>query len=83
LYRKGRLREAAHRYQYALKKFPNEDQAEHNKAFKQLHINFLLNYSRCKRKLNVCASTPTPTPSNCGSFRKPKTPWIWPTTSSP
>ncbi|XP_068912891.1 protein TANC2 isoform X5 [Tenebrio molitor] len=52
LYRKGRLREAAHRYQYALKKFPNEDQAEHNKAFKQLHINFLLNYSRCKRKLN-------------------------------
>ncbi|KYB28479.1 Protein TANC2-like Protein [Tribolium castaneum] len=52
LYRKGRLREAAHRYQYALKKFPTEDQAEHNKAFRQLHMNFLLNYSRCKRKLN-------------------------------
>lgn len=53
LYRKSRLREAAHRYQYALKKFPTENQGEHNKAFHQLKINFLLNYSRCKRKLNV------------------------------
>ncbi|CAH2009763.1 unnamed protein product [Acanthoscelides obtectus] len=52
LYRKSRLREAAHRYQYALKKFPTEDQGEHNKAFHQLKINFLLNFSRCKRKLN-------------------------------
>ncbi|XP_060525151.1 protein TANC2 isoform X2 [Cylas formicarius] len=52
LYRKSRLREAAHRYQYALKKFPNDDQDEHNQAFHQLQINFLLNYSRCKRKLN-------------------------------
>lgn len=52
LYRKSRLREAAHRYQYALKKFPSDDQGEHNQAFHQLQINFLLNYSRCKRKLN-------------------------------
>ncbi|XP_018576381.1 protein TANC2 isoform X2 [Anoplophora glabripennis] len=52
LYRKSRLREAAHRYQYALKKFPTDDQGEHNKAFHQLQINFLLNFSRCKRKLN-------------------------------
>ncbi|CAH1131521.1 unnamed protein product [Ceutorhynchus assimilis] len=52
LYRKSRLREAAHRYQYALKKFPNDDQGEHNQAFHQLQINFLLNFSRCKRKLN-------------------------------
>ncbi|XP_071055582.1 protein TANC2 isoform X2 [Onthophagus taurus] len=52
LYRKSRLREAAHRYQYALKKFPVDDQGEHNTAFHQLRINFLLNYSRCKRKLN-------------------------------
>ncbi|XP_074025599.1 zinc-RING finger and ankyrin repeat domain-containing protein rolling pebbles isoform X3 [Leptinotarsa decemlineata] len=52
LYRKSRLREAAHRYQYALKKFPVDDQAEHNKTFLQLKINFFLNYSRCKRKLN-------------------------------
>ncbi|XP_028135777.1 protein TANC2 isoform X4 [Diabrotica virgifera virgifera] len=51
LYRKSRLKEAAHRYQYALKKFPTEDQDEHNKTFKQLKINFLLNFSRCKRKL--------------------------------
>lgn len=53
LYRKSRLREAAHRYQYALKKFPATDQGEHNNAFYQLKINFLLNFSRCKRKLNV------------------------------
>ncbi|KRT83725.1 Ankyrin repeat-containing protein, partial [Oryctes borbonicus] len=52
LYRKSRLREAAHRYQYALKKFPSDDQGEHNTAFHQLRINFLLNHSRCKRKLN-------------------------------
>ncbi|XP_019865563.2 protein TANC2-like isoform X2 [Aethina tumida] len=52
LYRKSRLREAAHRYQYALKKFPTDDQGEHNKPFHQLQVNFLLNYSRCKRKLN-------------------------------
>ncbi|CAH1182734.1 unnamed protein product [Phyllotreta striolata] len=51
LYRKSRLKEAAHRYQYALKKFPTEDQGEHNKPFRQLKINFLLNFSRCKRKL--------------------------------
>ncbi|CAH1104284.1 unnamed protein product [Psylliodes chrysocephalus] len=51
LYRKSRLKEAAHRYQYALKKFPVEDQGEHNKPFRQLKINFLLNFSRCKRKL--------------------------------
>lgn len=53
LYRKSRLKEAAHRYQYALKKFPVEDQGEHNKPFRQLKINFLLNFSRCKRKLGV------------------------------
>lgn len=53
LYRKSRLREAAHRYQYALKKFPPEEQGEHKTAFHQLKINFLLNQSRCKRKMNV------------------------------
>ncbi|XP_018334493.1 protein TANC2 isoform X3 [Agrilus planipennis] len=52
LYRKSRLREAAHRYQYALKKIPLDDQGEHNKSFHQLKINFLLNHSRCKRKMN-------------------------------
>lgn len=53
LYRKSRLKEAAHRYQYALKKFPNEDYGEHSNTFNQLKINFLLNQSRCKRKMNV------------------------------
>ncbi|XP_017783609.1 PREDICTED: protein TANC2 isoform X2 [Nicrophorus vespilloides] len=51
LYRKSRLKEAAHRYQYALKKFPSEDLTINNIKFKQLKINFLLNHSRCKRKL--------------------------------
>lgn len=53
LYRKSRLKEAAHRYQYALKKFPTEDLGEHTATFEQLHINFLLNQSRCKRKMGV------------------------------
>lgn len=55
LYRKSRLKEAAHRYQYALKKFPTDDSAggEHAGTFHQLKINFLLNQSRCKRKMNV------------------------------
>ncbi|XP_044761328.1 protein TANC2 isoform X3 [Coccinella septempunctata] len=52
LYRKNRLREAAHRYQYALKKFPPDEQGGNTQAFNQLRINFLLNYSRCRRKLN-------------------------------
>ncbi|XP_021931745.1 protein TANC2 isoform X1 [Zootermopsis nevadensis] len=54
LYRKSRLKEAAHRYQYALKKFPTEDLGEHTATFEQLHINFLLNQSRCKRKMGDC-----------------------------
>jgi hypothetical protein len=53
LYRKNRLKEAAHRYQYALKKFPAEELGEHAATFKQLRVNFLLNQSRCKRKMNV------------------------------
>ncbi|XP_063220744.1 protein TANC2 [Bacillus rossius redtenbacheri] len=52
LYRKSRLKEAAHRYHYALKKFPGEDLGEHQTTFDQLRINFLLNQSRCKRKMN-------------------------------
>jgi hypothetical protein len=53
LYRKSRLKEAAHRYQYALKKLPTEDLGEHAATFEQLRINFLLNQSRCKRKMSV------------------------------
>uniref|UniRef100_A0A1B6I3A2 RING-type domain-containing protein n=2 Tax=Homalodisca liturata TaxID=320908 RepID=A0A1B6I3A2_9HEMI len=50
LYRKGRLKEAAHRYNYALNKFPPVETLD--ATFHQLRINFLLNNSRCKRKLN-------------------------------
>ncbi|VVC35400.1 Hypothetical protein CINCED_3A011918 [Cinara cedri] len=50
LYRKGRLKEAAYRYTYALNKFPPENELD--STFKQLQINFYLNTSRCKRKLN-------------------------------
>ncbi|XP_054264581.1 protein TANC2 isoform X4 [Macrosteles quadrilineatus] len=50
LYRKGRLKEAAHRYSYALNKFPPPETLD--TTFSQLRINFLLNNSRCKRKLN-------------------------------
>ncbi|XP_026815658.1 protein TANC2 isoform X3 [Rhopalosiphum maidis] len=50
LYRKGRLKEAAYRYTYALNKFPPEHELD--STFRQLQINFYLNTSRCKRKLN-------------------------------
>ncbi|XP_038214143.1 protein TANC2 isoform X3 [Zerene cesonia] len=65
LYRKNRPSEAAHRYQYALKKInplisdeglttPGSQPVphEHVAAFVQLKTNLLLNLSRCKRKLN-------------------------------
>ncbi|XP_073955554.1 zinc-RING finger and ankyrin repeat domain-containing protein rolling pebbles isoform X2 [Choristoneura fumiferana] len=64
LYRKNRPSEAAHRYQYALKKVNPliSDEGlttpatpvphEHISAFVQLKTNLLLNLSRCKRKLN-------------------------------
>ncbi|XP_055699268.1 protein TANC2 isoform X1 [Phlebotomus papatasi] len=54
LYRKNRLQEASHRYQYALKKFPL-DNSEHSSTFNQLKVNFLLNHSRCNRKMNNIA----------------------------
>ncbi|XP_046487873.1 protein TANC2 isoform X1 [Neodiprion pinetum] len=64
LYRKGRLKEASHRYGYALRKFPTPPSQEqdhdrdqdhlllHLPTFTQLRLNFLLNLSRCKRKMN-------------------------------
>ncbi|XP_069119870.1 protein TANC2-like isoform X1 [Argopecten irradians] len=52
LYKKSRIRDAAQRYQYALKKFPREDIREDFNTFKDLKLNLLLNLSRCKRKLN-------------------------------
>lgn len=54
LYRKNRLQEAAHRYQYALRKLPEPSSfGEYSGTFSQLKVNFLLNHSRCKRKMNV------------------------------
>lgn len=66
LYRKNRLKEASHRYAYALRKFPASPEEdcqgqEHGhimlqlQTFAQLRLNFLLNLSRCKRKMNECA----------------------------
>lgn len=57
LYRKNRLQEAAHRYQYALRKIPSHTTCgEFSSTFLQLKVNFLLNHSRCKRKMNVRVS---------------------------
>ncbi|XP_071101400.1 protein TANC1-like isoform X2 [Haliotis cracherodii] len=52
LYKKNRIKEAAQRYQYALKKFPREGLGEEARTFKDLKLNFLLNLSRSKRKMN-------------------------------
>jgi len=55
---KNRIREAAYRYQYALKKLPGagrENGIEHVAAdvYTELQVNLMLNLSRCKRKQNV------------------------------
>jgi ankyrin repeat protein len=57
LYKKNRIRDAAYRYQYALKKLPAADltddfldQSDHG-TFTELRVNLALNLSRCKRKL--------------------------------
>ncbi|BFZ22422.1 hypothetical protein BsWGS_25461 [Bradybaena similaris] len=52
LYKKNRVKEASQRYQYALKKFPKETSQDEAQTFRELKLNFLLNLSRCKRKLN-------------------------------
>ncbi|XP_052091022.1 protein TANC2-like [Mytilus californianus] len=52
LYKKNRIKEAAQRYQYALKKFPQGGECDDTKTFKELRLNLLLNLSRCKRKVN-------------------------------
>ncbi|XP_072759308.1 protein TANC2 isoform X4 [Anoplolepis gracilipes] len=65
LYRKNRLKEASHRYAYALRKFPASPEEDCQgqeqghmmlqlQTFTQLRLNFLLNLSRCKRKMNEC-----------------------------
>ncbi|XP_041372290.1 protein TANC1-like isoform X2 [Gigantopelta aegis] len=52
LYKKNRVKDSAQRYQYALKKFPREGLGDEARTFNDLKLNFLLNLSRCKRKLN-------------------------------
>nr|XP_006813233.1 PREDICTED: protein TANC2-like [Saccoglossus kowalevskii] len=52
LYKKGKYREACHKYQYALKKFPTEGFGEEIRTFKELKTNLFLNVSRCRRKMN-------------------------------
>ncbi|KAM9306007.1 protein TANC1 [Gastrophryne carolinensis] len=52
LYRKGKMKEAAQRYQYALRKFPREGVGEEMKAFNELRVSLYLNMSRCRRKTN-------------------------------
>uniref|UniRef100_A0A674GP59 Tetratricopeptide repeat, ankyrin repeat and coiled-coil containing 1 n=1 Tax=Taeniopygia guttata TaxID=59729 RepID=A0A674GP59_TAEGU len=49
---KGKMREAAQRYQYALRKFPREGFGEEMKAFTELRVSLYLNLSRCRRKTN-------------------------------
>eukprot|EP00095_Tigriopus_kingsejongensis_P002147 maker-scaffold583_size130250-snap-gene-0.13 protein:Tk02147 transcript:maker-scaffold583_size130250-snap-gene-0.13-mRNA-1 annotation:"protein tanc2 isoform x3" len=51
LYRKNRFDEAAHRYQYALRRLPSKPKEDHLQTFDQLKLHLLLNLSRCKRKM--------------------------------
>lgn len=53
---KGKMKEAAQRYQYALRKFPREGFGEDLKAFRDLRVSLYLNLSRCRRKTNVSPS---------------------------
>ncbi|XP_072903470.1 protein TANC1-like isoform X2 [Hemitrygon akajei] len=52
LYKKGKMKEAAQRYQYALRKFPREGFGDEVKSFRDLKISLYLNLSRCRRKTN-------------------------------
>lgn len=53
LFQRGKMKEAAQRYQYALRKFPREGFGDELKAFKELRVSLYLNLSRCRRKTNV------------------------------
>lgn len=47
------MKEAAQRYQYALRKFPREGFGEDMRPFNELRVSLYLNLSRCRRKTNV------------------------------
>lgn len=53
MYKKGKMKEAAQRYQYALRKFPREGLGEDMRPFNELRVSLYLNLSRCRRKTNV------------------------------
>ena len=54
LCRKNRLKEAAHRFSYALRKIPSDcDNEELKDTFSTLRLHLTLNLSRTKRKMNV------------------------------
>ncbi|MED6276614.1 hypothetical protein CHARACLAT_004780, partial [Characodon lateralis] len=52
LYKKGRMKEAGQRYQYALRKLPREGQGDELKGLIDLRVSLYLNLSRCRRKTN-------------------------------
>nr|KAF6451264.1 tetratricopeptide repeat, ankyrin repeat and coiled-coil containing 1 [Molossus molossus] len=52
MYKKGKMKEAAQRYQYALRKFPREGFGEDMRPFNELRVSLYLNLSRCRRKTN-------------------------------
>lgn len=54
LYKKQRLKESVHRFQYALKRFPShlESSSTDSQPFQDLHFRLLIGMARCKRKCN-------------------------------
>lgn len=50
LFRKNNVSEAAHRYQYALRRLPSSFAGQNRPIFEQLQVHLLLNLSRCKRR---------------------------------
>lgn len=60
------MKEAAQRYQYALRKFPREGFGEDMRPFNELRVSLYLNLSRCRRKTNVsCVPYSNPSEVNC------------------
>ena len=51
LVKRNQLPEAVQRYQYAVKRIPNNKDVTYKPLFDQLRIHLLLNLSRCKRKM--------------------------------
>ncbi|XP_065353659.1 protein TANC2 isoform X2 [Cloeon dipterum] len=54
LYKRGRYQEASSRYYYAIKKLPPTSAQNSCEPFLLMHLQLLLNLSRCNLKLNNC-----------------------------